>query len=432
MNSRAVAASVLQRVLQDKHSLTAALDAVLPGITVLQDRSFIQALCYGVVRHYAELDFILNTLLSKPLKAKEAEVKALALMGLYQLKYMRVKEHAAVSETVSAAKRQPWAKALLNAVFRRYGREREALDALAEANPSAKYNHPDWLMAKIRHDWPEYAEQILQANNQPPPMALRVNLTCCSREVYQALLTAAGIEAEVGQFSPAALILKQAVSVGELPHFEQGWVSVQDTAAQLAAQVLDVQPGQRVLDLCAAPGGKTCAILERQPALKAMWAVDIDANRLLRVQENLHRLRLSAELRTGDALAVTDWWDGQLFERILVDAPCSALGVIRRHPDIKVLRLAEDIDALAALQQQIIATAWGLLAPGGVLVYATCSVLKQENEQQVSAFLSQHPDATELAIDEAWGIAVSAGRQIITGMHTMDGFYYARLLKKPH
>jgi 16S rRNA (cytosine967-C5)-methyltransferase len=440
MNARAIAASVLLRVLKDKQSLTAALDTVLPSISAAQEGAFVQALCYGVARHYAELDFILNTLLSKPLKAKDAEVNVLGLIGLYQLKCMRVKDHAAVSETVAALKRQPWAKALLNAVFRRYLRERETLDALVEQNPAAHCNHPAWLMARIQQDWPEHAEQILYANNQLPPMALRVNLTRCSREAYADLLMSAGIAAEPVPCCPTTLVLQHPLPVEQLPHFAEGWVSVQDTAAQLAASLLNVLPGHRVLDLCAAPGGKTCAILELQPALKSLWAVDIDANRLARVQANLDRLGLQAELRVGDALTVDDWWDGQLFDRILVDAPCSALGVIRRHPDIKLLRLVTDIEPLVKLQHSILAQAWRLLAPGGILVYATCSVLKQENEQQIQTFLKQHPEAMELVIDASWGVSVSVGRQILTGItasatplphsQSMDGFYYARLLKR--
>jgi 16S rRNA (cytosine967-C5)-methyltransferase len=225
------------------------------------------------------------------------------------------------------------------------------------------------------------------------------------------------------------VVLAHPVPVTELPNFAEGWVSVQDTAAQLAADLLAVQAGHRVLDLCAAPGGKTCAILEQQPQLQSLWAVDIDASRLGRVRDNLQRLGLSAELRVGDALEPEAWWDGTLFERILVDAPCSALGVVRRHPDIKLLRLPEDIASLASLQQGILAAAWRMLAPGGVLLYATCSVMKAENEQQVSAFLQAHSDASEWPIPGPWGLETAVGRQVLTGMDGMDGFYYARLRK---
>lgn len=429
MNSRAVAANILQQVLKNRHSLTAALDTALPAVSSVQDRAFIQALCYGVVRHYFELEALLNALLDKPLKTKESEIKALALLGLYQLKHMRVKEHAAVSETVAAAKKHPWAKALLNAVFRRYGREREHLDAALSQDWQTRYNHPDWLITHIKHDWQVRAEALLIANNQAPPLALRVNLARCSREKYLDLLATAGIGAAIGEFSPAAVMLDQPIPVAELPQFSEGWVSVQDTAAQFAAQLLDVQAGQRVLDLCAAPGGKTCAILETQPQVKSLWAVDVDAQRLQRVQDNLGRLGLQAHLRTGDALAVASWWDGQLFERILVDAPCSALGVIRRHPDIKLLRLASDLVPLVGLQQRILQQAWQMLASGGILLYATCSVLKQENELQIQRFLQQQADASELIIEASWGLQASVGRQILTGMQAMDGFYYARLRK---
>jgi 16S rRNA (cytosine967-C5)-methyltransferase len=231
-------------------------------------------------------------------------------------------------------------------------------------------------------------------------------------------------------FCPSAIVLDKPVAVDLLPDFFEGWVSVQDTAAQLAASLLDVQAGQRVLDLCAAPGGKTAHIFESQPQLKELVAVDSDANRMQRVAENCQRLKLSPTLIVGDATQPASWWNGQLFERILVDAPCSALGVIRRHPDIKLLRRPEDIAVLQGLQRDILNAAWSLLASGGVLLYATCSVLKQENEQQIHDFLATHTDATELPIHAEWGITATHGRQILTGTAAMDGFYYARLSKK--
>jgi 16S rRNA (cytosine967-C5)-methyltransferase len=425
MSTRSIAVKVLREVVQEKHSLTAMLDSHLANVDSAQERAFIQALCYGVIRHFYELEQLLNTLLSKPLKAKDLDVKLLGMLGLYQLKHMRVKEHAAVSETVAAAKRQPWAKALLNAVFRRYGREKAQFDAL----PNTQHNHPDWLLARLQADWPEQLPALLAANNAPPPMALRVNTGRCIRTAYLDLLSTANLPAEAGRHSSSAVVLAHPVPVTELPNFAEGWVSVQDTAAQLAADLLAVQAGHRVLDLCAAPGGKTCAILEQQPQLQSLWAVDIDASRLGRVRDNLQRLGLSAELRVGDALEPEAWWDGTLFERILVDAPCSALGVVRRHPDIKLLRLPEDIASLASLQQGILAAAWRMLAPGGVLLYATCSVMKAENEQQVSAFLQAHSDASEWPIPGPWGLETAVGRQVLTGMDGMDGFYYARLRK---
>jgi 16S rRNA (cytosine967-C5)-methyltransferase len=428
VNTRLVAARVLSRVLQDGQSLTAALDNTFSSIESGKDRAFIQALCYGVCRQYHRLDFILSQLLDKPLK--DADIKSLALVGLYQLKFMRVKPHAAVSETVLAARKKPWAKSLLNAVLRTYLREQEGLEHKADKCQVAALSHPDWLLRQIEQDWPEQAPAILQQNNQQPPMALRVNLAKISRESYLQLLTEQEITAETVSFCPSSIKLEKPVSVDLLPGFADGLVSVQDTAAQLAAGLLDLQSGQRVLDVCAAPGGKAAHILESQAQLEELVAVDIDESRMQRVSENLQRLNLQAKLVVGDASNPSAWWDGKPFDRILLDAPCSALGVIRRHPDIKLLRRAEDIGQLQALQKSILHAIWPLLAPGGIMVYATCSILKQENEHQVQAFLAEYSDAVELPIDADWGAAGICGRQIFTGESAMDGFYYARLSKQ--
>jgi len=428
VNTRLVAARVLSRVLQDGQSLTAALDNAILTIDAAKDRAFIQALCYGVCRQYHRLDFILSQLLDKPLK--DADVKALALVGLYQLKFMRVKPHAAVSETVLAARKKPWAKSLINAVLRTYLREQEGLEGKADRFQAAAMSHPDWLIKQVEQDWPEQASTIFLENNLQPPMVLRVNLAKTSREHYRQLLAGQDIASEIVGFCPSAIRLDKPVPVDVLPGFAYGLVSIQDTAAQLAAGLLDVQPGHRVLDVCAAPGGKTAHILETQPQLKELVAVDIDENRMQRVGENLQRLKLQAKLLVGDAANPSGWWDGKPFDRILLDAPCSALGVIRRHPDIKLLRRAEDIGQLQALQKSILQAVWPLLTPGGLLLYATCSVLKQENEQQVRAFLAEHSDAVELPINTDWGVAGVCGRQIITGESAMDGFYYARISKQ--
>jgi len=427
LNIRLVAAKVLARVLQDGQSLTAALDNAFLAIDSAKDRAFIQALCYGVCRQYHRLDFILSQLLEKPLK--DADVKALALVGLYQLKFMRVKPHAAVSETVLAARKKPWAKSLINAVLRTYLREQEGLEHKADKCQVAALSHPDWLIKQIEQDWPEQALRIFLENNLQPPMVLRVNLSKTSREDYLQLLTGQDIAAEPVSFCPSAIRLDKPVPVDQLPGFAGGLVSVQDTAAQLAAGLLDVQPGHRVLDVCAAPGGKTAHILESQSQLQELVAVDIDEFRMQRVGENLQRLNLQAKRVVGDAANPASWWDGKPFDRILLDAPCSALGVIRRHPDIKLLRRAEDIGQLQALQKSILQAVWPLLAPGGLLLYATCSILKQENERQVQAFLAEHADAIELPIEADWGVAGVCGRQILTGESAMDGFYYARLSK---
>ncbi|WP_411726298.1 16S rRNA (cytosine(967)-C(5))-methyltransferase RsmB [Methyloglobulus sp.] len=429
MNTRWIAARVIIRVLQDGQSLTSALENALKTVESSQDKAFVQAICYGVCRYYHRLDFILNALLDKPLKVME--VKALILIGLYQLKYMRVKPHAAVSETVQAARQLPWARALVNALLRNYLRKQDALEQQADKVKTAALSHPDWLIQQLEQDWPEQAETILFENNQPPPMVLRVNLAKTSRDLYLQMLMEQNLSAQAVSLCPAGIILDKPVPIEALPGFVEGWVSVQDSAAQLAAKLLAVQPGQRVLDVCAAPGGKTAHILEQQPNISELVAVDIDENRMRRVSDNLARLALQATLIVADATKPGDWWDGKPFDRILLDAPCSATGVIRRHPDIKLLRRVADIASITAMQKNILNAIWPLLTPGGILLYATCSVLKQENEKQMLEFLSAHDDAIELpATADGWGIPGDYGRQILTGESSMDGFYYACIVKQ--
>jgi len=416
-------------VLQDGQSLTKALDSALKSVESTQDKAFIQAICYGVCRFYHQLDFILGQLVDKPLKVFEA--KALVLIGLYQLKYMRVKPHAAVSETVQAARKLPWARALINAVLRNYLRRQDALENQANQVKSASLSHPEWLIQLLECDWHEQAESIMHENNQPPPMALRVNLGKTSRDNYLGLLAENSLLAKPVEFCSSAIIMDNPVPVDRLPKFTEGWVSVQDSAAQLAPELMGAQEGHRVLDVCAAPGGKTAHLLEFEPKISELVAVDIDENRMLRVSDNLRRLRLSATLITGDATNPESWWDGKFFDRILLDAPCSATGVIRRHPDIKLLRKVSDIPAITHLQKQILNAIWPLLKKEGILLYATCSVLKQENEEQIQDFLAQHDDAKDLPIlNSAWGISVNHGKQVLTGESSMDGFYYARLVKR--
>jgi len=427
---RKIAATVLVKVVKEGQSLTVALDSELESVPEAKDRAFIQAVCYGVVRYYHRLDFILQQLLSKPLRNKDTDIKMLLLIGIYQLQYMRVKTHAAVSETVSAAKKKSWAKSLINAVLRQYMREQEQLEKQADDNALVASSHPEWLVNKISKDWPEQVQNLLLENNKQPPMAIRVNLSQCNQSEYLKLLEESSISANAVPFCSSAIILESPVAVEKLPGFSEGMVSVQDTAAQLAAELLDVQTGQSVLDLCAAPGGKTAAILERQAEAISMMAVDIDEGRLKRVKENLQRLKLTANVIAGDAAKPNEWVQNQKFDRILVDVPCSALGVIRRHPDIKILRRETDIDELQAVQQQILQAAWDLLLPGGILLYATCSILKQENELQIESFLNNSSDAEELIINADWGLKRKFGRQILTGDQAMDGFYYARLVKQ--
>ncbi len=429
MNTRARAADVLRQVVGGGKSLTGVLESTLKQLPSEKDRAFVQTLTYGVLRWYPRLDFILGQLLHKPVK--QLDVHLLALIGLFQLGYTRVKPHAAVCETVAAAKSKPWAKALLNAILRNYQRDRSHFDALAERDEPARFAHPAWLIRLIRASWPDDYADILRQNTLPPPLALRVNRLRCDREDYLLQLARAGIPAHASPICDSAIILESAVAVDRLPGFHAAWVSVQDVAAQLAGQLLDIHPGQRVLDACAAPGGKTLHLLEICPRLGELIALDSAPARLEKLNRNLLRAGLSTHVLLADMTMPSSWWDGKPFDRILLDAPCSATGVIRRHPDIKLLRRPEDIMGLCLLQRTMLESAWTLLATGGQLLYATCSVLRSENEEQIASFLEAHADADELPIVEGFGRHVSHGRQILTGQSGMDGFYYARLGKRP-
>ena len=429
LNPRAVAARLLQR-LQSGHSLTELLAGDLEGCAE-RDRALVKALCFGVARWWPRLDWIAGNLLQRPLKARDADIRALILIGLYQLEYTRVAPHAALAETVEAARvlRKPWAAGLVNALLRRFQRQRKALLADADRTPLARYAHPDWLLQAVRQAWPAHWQRLLDAANEQPPMTLRVNLSRTTRAAYFRLLLQAKLPARPIEAVPSAVVLDRPVDVADLPGFTEGLVSVQDGGAQLAAGLLDLRPGQRILDACAAPGGKTGHILESAPPGVSVTALDIDARRLQRVRENLDRLRLQANVELGDAARPSGAWAAIRYQRILLDVPCSASGVIRRHPDIKLLRKAEDIPALAASQSQILDAVWPLLEPGGMLLYATCSLLPEENQEQLRHFLARHGDARDLPIGENWGHPCQPGRQTLPGEATMDGFYYARLGK---
>ncbi len=429
-NPRALAAKILARVV-DGASLTTVLDDRLPCARG-DDRALIQELCYGTLRAWPRLEHITNALLRKPLGKKDRDVQALILLGLHQLTAMRIPAHAAVAETVGAvsALGKGWARGLLNAVLRNFQRQRETLLAKADDSEPGRWAHPQWLIDALRQVWPDDWQQILAANNEHAPMTLRVNTRKQSRNDYLSTLAQAGINAEVTTASDCGIRLQQAVDVSQLPGFAEGTVSVQDEAAQLTAALLDARPGERVLDVCAAPGGKTAHMLERNDDIDLL-AVDIEAQRLQRVVDNLQRLGLAANTCRGDARQPQDWWNGCPFDRILLDVPCSATGVIRRHPDIKLLRRPEDIETLLELQGEILRAIWPLLRTGGILLYATCSVLPQENEQRVSSFIAERPDAEHRAIDVDWGRPTGIGRQILPGgTAQMDGFYYACLHKR--
>ncbi|WP_300723346.1 16S rRNA (cytosine(967)-C(5))-methyltransferase RsmB [Pseudomonas sp.] len=430
MNPRLAAAKALTAVLNGKASLNSSLPLQLDKVEA-RDRGLTQDLAFGTARWQPRLSALANKLLQKPFKAADADVEALLLVGLYQLLYTRIPAHAAIGETVGCADKlkKPWAKGLLNAVLRNAQRESEALLVELEHDPVVRTAHPRWLQKSLKAFWPEQWEAICAANNAHPPMILRVNRRHHRRDAYLHLLTEAGIQAQPCAFSQDGIVLAEACDVRNLPGFAEGWISVQDEAAQLAADLLDLAPGQRVLDACCAPGGKTCHILEVEPQLAGVVAVDLEAKRLVRVRENLERLGLSAELIAADGRDTATWWDGKPFQRILLDAPCSATGVIRRHPDIKLTRQPDDIAALATLQGELLDALWPTLEVGGVLLYATCSTLPTENTQVVEAFLARTPGARELDIAGPFGIKQPHGRQLLAQEGGHDGFYYAKLIK---
>ena len=430
MNPRLAAAKALAAVLSGKASLNSSLPTQLDKVED-RDRGFTQDLAFGTARWQPRLSALAATLLQKPFKAADADVEALLLVGLYQLLYTRVPAHAAIGETVGCADKlkKPWAKALLNAVLRRAQRESEALLAELEHDPVVRTAHPRWLQKSLKAFWPEQWEAICAANNAHPPMILRVNRRHHSRDAYLQLLNEAGINATPCVYSVDGIVLEAATDVRSLPGFAEGWISVQDEAAQLAADLLDLAPGQRVLDACCAPGGKTCHILEVEKDLAGVVAVDLEAKRLVRVRENLARLGLSAELIAADGRDTATWWDGKPFQRILLDAPCSATGVIRRHPDIKLTRQPDDIAALAVLQGELLDALWPTLEVGGILLYATCSTLPTENTEVIEAFLARTSGARELDLATTAGIKQPHGRQLLAQEGGHDGFYYAKLIK---
>ena len=429
MNPRLAAARALTAVLQGKASLAGSLPPMLERVDS-RDRGLTQDLAFGTARWYPRLALMAEALLQKPFKVADRDVEALLLVGLYQLFHTRIPAHAAIGETVgcAAALKKPFAKGLLNAVLRNAQRQHGDLLQRFDRDPVLHTAHPRWLQKRLKAEWPDYWKQICDANNEHPPMTLRVNVQHGTRDSYLARLLDAGIQATPCAFSGDGITLAAPVDVSSLPGFAEGHVSVQDEAAQLAAGLLELKPGLRLLDACAAPGGKTCHMLEREPTLD-VTAIDLEPARLRRVTDNLTRLGLNATLIAADARDTADWWDGKAFDRILLDAPCSATGVIRRHPDIKLTRQPDDIDALAGLQGEILDALWPLLSVGGILVYATCSVMPAENRDAIEAFLTRTPGARELDVAGAFGLEQSHGRQLFPQLAGHDGFYYAKLVK---
>jgi 16S rRNA (cytosine967-C5)-methyltransferase len=438
---RFFSAQVMAAVMRG-HSLS---DRLMPACAAIlkdpRDRSFVQAVAYGICRFYPRLDFLLRQLLQKPLKAKEVEVRALLLVGLYQLLEMRVPNYAAVTETVKAAAQmeRSWAGSLVNAVLRECLRRKEQIPDLIASDLEAQYAHSAWWMERIRKSWPEQEHDILLANNQRAPFTLRVNARRMTREAYidqidrlSARLYSIArkpMRTEVVPETTHGVILQSPLAVEELPGFMAGDVSIQDGAAQLAAGLLQLAPGQYVLDACAAPGGKLLHILESEPHLAGVVALEKEERRMRLLKENLTRLHYQATCLCVDAAEVKTWWKGRYFDRVLLDAPCSGSGVVRRHPDIKLLRQRANISLFAREQMRLLTALWTVLKPGGLLLYATCSIFPEENVQVLQRFLAFQPTAKEEPLSVSWGLPCAIGRQILPGMHQMDGFYYACLRK---
>lgn len=421
---RAEAARAVARVMAGR-TLDDALAAADVTALTTQNRSLLHAMVYGIVREHTLLAALAAQLLEKPLQ-KQPEVHALLLCGLHQLRSMRMPAHAAVAETVNAVAllEAHWARGLVNAVLRRYQRERRALEDALPTNPVVRQSHPEWLVDAVRRDWPGVWKRVLLENNEPGPLTLRVNRRLTSVQDYLQRLPGAGLSGHRLPAAPDAIVLDEAVPVDQLPGFAEGLVSVQDASAQLAVDLLDLEDGLRLLDACAAPGGKTAHALEVADC--TVVALDVDAQRLKRVEDTLARLKLTATVRAGDARQPSGWWDEQPFDRILLDAPCSGTGVIRRHPDIKFLRRPADIPRMAQLQLEMLHALFPLLAPGGVLVYSVCSVLAEEGVDVVNRFLERMSEARALPIQADWGEPQPPGRRIAPG-GDFDGFFYARV-----
>jgi 16S rRNA (cytosine967-C5)-methyltransferase len=427
---RSEAARALARVVFDGISLRVAIAETAPRFADARDRALLSASLFAAARWWLRLDAALAQLLEKPLPPKARDIRALLAIGFAQIAILQMPDYAVVASCVDAARLlgQPHYSGLVNALLRRFGRERGALDASLDGDDVTRTAHPRWLIDALRRDWPDDADAILDANNREASLTLRVNRRRCDTATLLERLLADGIAAAGHADIADAIVLERSTDVTALPGYAEGLFSVQDGAAQRVAEIVDVADGQRVLDACAAPGGKAAHLLERADV--ELVALDRDASRLPRIAESLARLGLAADIRPGDATTPDTWWDGRAFDRILVDAPCSSTGIIRRQPDIKLHRRAADIAGLAATQQRLLAALWPLLAPGGRLVYATCSVLRAENEGVLAAFRAESAEAQSMPVPAAFGREAGDGRQNLPGVGGMDGFYYA-ILEKP-
>lgn len=401
------------------------------------ENAFAKQLLFGSLRYYHQLKAILDQLIDKPLKHKDLDIYAVLLLGLYQLRYLSVPDHAALSESVELTRKikKSWASGLVNGILRNYQRQLSEIEQKLSKAKTFQFSHPNWIINQLAADWPDDYQQLLTANNERAPMVIRVNQQKVSLDEYLNQLEAVGVSAYTHGLAADALVLDSACDVYQLPGFEQGLVSVQDAAAQLVVDLLDLKPDLKVLDGCAAPGGKTTHILQRQPDV-ALTSVEMSAKRLQKISQTLQRLDMDFEshyqLKCADILIQDDWWDGQPFDRILIDVPCSAVGVIRRNPDIKLHRKKPDLTKIVALQAEILRSVWTLLKPGGRLVYATCSTFKDENQGQIAEFLKTvDAEIVRLpsAIDRQMVEHSDIGYQIFPGEAQMDGFYLCGLIK---
>ncbi|WP_337881495.1 16S rRNA (cytosine(967)-C(5))-methyltransferase RsmB [Rheinheimera sp.] len=426
-NLRALAAQSCYEVVDLGQSLSDVLPKAQLQLKNPADKALLQEICFGLMRQLPQLEFVCQKLMDKPLVKQLRPLQFLIYVGLYQLKFLRIPDHAAIGETVEAARLLKGQKltGLINAVLRNAQRQPELFD-FSQAHVAVQTNHPGWIVTSLQQAYPEQWPEVIDANQQKAPLWLRVNQQQIRPDAFMAALEAEGLSAsQPFSYLPTAILLEQAQDVTLLPGYDDGWFSVQDAAAQHAAYFLQPHNGDAILDACCAPGGKTSHILELAPQAQLL-ALDKDPRRLQRVHANLERLQLHAEVLAADAATPELWAHGRSFDRILLDVPCSATGVIRRHPDIRWLRKKADIAALAAVQQQILQQIWPLLKPGGILLYATCSVLPEENQQQISAFVQSQQDAELIPLSAEYS---DSQWQILPGQQQMDGFYYAKLRK---
>ena len=432
LDTRAIAAQGLADIALRGTSLREVMEKQAPKLHDARDRALLMALLSEGARWWPRFDAAVDGLLQKPLRHKDPAVHALLVLGLVQLEILQLQDYAAVAATVEAVRtlKRPRLAGLVNAVLRRWQRERETLLAQLDAKPPTRHAHPPWLAESVARDWPAQADAVMAANNQEPPLILRVNRRRSDRDTLRERLQAAGHDATLHPWLADALVLPHSVDVTRLPGFDDGVFAVQDGSAQVAADLADLHDGMRVLDACAAPGGKACHLLER--AAIDLTALEFDPGRAERIRQNLMRLRLDAKIVVADAGAPKGWFKGRPFDRILIDAPCSATGVLRRRPDVRLHRRASDIPAMQAQQRNILSALWPLLAPGGRLVYITCSLLRRENEDVVSELLAHHHDAELLPFTLPAGQAAAVGWQILPGDGDLDGMYYAVLHKRGH